>query len=85
MAGNVVWDAEGTVPNLETVEAKLKNNYYYAYARDLGQLDPVMVVSVHRGLATWCEALGISESSAKIPPLYSPVSEVIWRNLEELF
>lgn len=59
----------GDVPFAAELERRLGECYYYANAVELGQLCPATVKLIHDGLVKWCETFGISESSAKVPPL----------------
>jgi len=66
----LLWESVGIrVPDAEVVEQLLRRNYHYAYARDLGQLVPARVECVTDGIRKWCQARGVPETAAKIPPL----------------
>lgn len=69
----LLWEPspEGVAPDQPDVESLLRGNYHYAHARNLGQLEPVSVVSVRNGLSEWCALRGIPEASAKVPALTS--------------
>ena len=81
----LLWEAEtgNATPDPEAADAELKRNFHYAHARALGQLSQVEIVPVKKALQVWCGIMGLPESSAKIPALYRPVSDAIWRTLDE--
>lgn len=67
----LLWEG-ASVPPAEAVDALLAQNYHYAHARDLRQLEPVRVIPLVRAAKAWCAALGLSEASLKVPVLYRP-------------
>ena len=80
----LLWEGE-RVPSAEEVDALLSENYHYAHARDLGQLEAVRVKRVDSGAVRWCAALGLAESSLKVPVLYRPADPERWRFLDHAF
>ena len=67
--------SESVLKNLEIrLEAHFKSNYHYQYARDLEQLGPVQVHSVHNGWQTYATELiqrGAREGDIKPTPLHT--------------
>jgi hypothetical protein len=71
------WESDGgNVPDAESVESLLGDNYHYAHAVNMRQMEPVEVVVVEDGIGLWCRAAKVPRASAKPPPLL-PFSSVV--------
>lgn len=66
------WESDGGgVPDAESAESLLRDNYHYAHAVNMRQIEPVEVVAVEDGIGLWCRATNVPRASAKPPPLVS--------------
>lgn len=65
------WEG-ASLPSSAETDALLADNYHYAHARDLGQLEAVQIVRETDGIRAWCAERGLAESALKVPPLASP-------------
>ena len=66
------WESDGGgVPDAESAESLLRDNYHYAHAVNMRQIEPVEVVAVEDGIGLWCRAANVPRASAKPPPLVS--------------
>ena len=66
------WESDGgNVPDAESVESLLGDNYHYAHAVNMRQMEPVEVVVVEDGIGLWCRAANVPRASAKPQSLVS--------------